>query len=54
MNKTDLGLKILDIINAQLDECIDENLQEQAFILNVIYTKIAKLIIEEHFHEDDK
>lgn len=51
MNKSELALKILKIINDQIDECIDEELTDQAFILDVVYKKVAQLALEECVNE---
>lgn len=51
MSKSELALKILKIINDQIDECLDEELTDQAFILDVVYKKIAQLSLEECLDE---
>ena len=51
MTKSELALKILKIIYDQIDECLDEKLTDQAFILDVVYKKIAQLALEECINE---
>lgn len=47
MNKAELMLEVLKIIKNKIDDVIEEDLLDQAVVLNDIYDKIAKLALEE-------